>query len=80
MGRPAKSLTAWVRALFSTFRCGECVRLHADILFLKQDCSIFRCSISKMEQVRLCVFWPMKNWLGSSLNQIPLSENPTPVL
>ena len=28
------------------------------------------CGLSMMEQVRLCVFRPMENWLSSSLNQI----------
>ena len=29
------------------------------------------CGFSMMEQVRLCAVWPIDNWLGSSLNQIP---------
>ena len=28
------------------------------------------CGSSMTEQVRLCVVWPIENWLGSSLNQI----------
>ena len=44
--------------------------------FPKPDSSILRqssnpiCSFSMMEQVRLCAVWPMKNWLGSSMNHI----------
>ena len=49
---------------------------QADILFLKQDSSIFRqssnpvCGFSVLEQVRLCAVWPTENWLGYSMNHI----------
>ena len=65
------------------WRChGECDGprdvwlLQAEFLALKHASRILEHSsnpargFSMMEQIRLCAVWPMKNWLGSSLNQI----------
>ena len=52
------------------------IAILADIFFLKHGSSILRqssnpvCGFSMIEQVRVCVVWPMENWLGSSMNHI----------